>query len=516
MQARQSFLAVTQLFDLVRISMAGVIDPNDPSTWRPDNVAGRFEYTVEEDLTTGKRITRIRTDPTSEASVAAGKELALTIANQTKVVMGKVVTDDPVTLAKDANERAALEEIINASLAERESPPKRPPIGTRIDPKKLPEYDRKKLLTEVWKGHHGEVCAKCSMRTVTDYTQKFNEFVAWIGDRPVDWVEKTDYTQFKTWLQRDHVSPCSGKRVAGIDVRSVDKYTTAISGFFKYAQNSGYFSENMVLPTAKQHIMSKSALKKRARKREANRDFKPEELAVAFDAETYIRENQLVHHFWPPLMALFTGARRAEVSQLLISDVRQESGHWVIDINDEEYKNVKNENACRMVPIHPTLIEIGFLEYLEEVKAAKRGKTLFPGITANQYGEKGNAVGNAWRRYLIGCGLRTKDQKEEADDTLTFHSLRHTAITLLRNAGVPYDIRCQMVGHDAQGQQGDYGAKASVTTIADLAFPQLVYPSIDFSKFHYQKGSLALKRKVGRKHRTKNTKGVVHGDMAIE
>ncbi len=78
LQARQLSLAAYELFAMVKRTMVRPFDPNDLSTWpTAGDVAGKFEMTVEEDIATGKRITRIKTDPDSPASVAAGKEVAL-------------------------------------------------------------------------------------------------------------------------------------------------------------------------------------------------------------------------------------------------------------------------------------------------------------------------------------------------------------------------------------------------------------------------------------------------------
>jgi integrase len=500
-QARHLTTAAYQLFDLVKCSMAPKIDPNDPSTWLPENVKGRFEYTIEEDLNAGTRKVQIKTDSKSPESVAAGRAVALAIEAKKTLSLGKIATDDPARLAEDDNLRAELAAIVAGGsesapapvLAASEPPPRR----TKIDTDKLSQKDRERLLSALWGTYAAQKKdTEWDSRTTTDYNQKFNLFLGWIADRPIHWITKIDYSTYKNWLLTEY-EWAKGKR--GLNARTVDKYTTAVNGFFNWAQASGYFPEGQSLPTAKQTIMSKSAVKKRAKKREANRNFRPEELSVAFDAEAYALENQVVHHFWAPLLALFTGARRAEVSQLLIRDVAQlPDGRWYIDITDDDYsKNVKNDNARRTVPLHPTLIEIGFLDYLNEVKAAKQGPELFPGVEANKHGEKGNAVGNAWRRYLVRRGLRTEQAKDENPDTLTFHSLRHTAISVLREAGVPYDLRCQMVGHEAEGQQADYGGAASVAALAEKVLPVFMYPGLDFSKLRYKVGSLDIKKKSG-------------------
>ncbi len=508
-QAHHLAVAAYQLFELVRGTMAKPIDINNPGAAGPENVAGKFEYIIEEDLNAGTRKVQIKTDSKSPESVAAGRAVALAIEAKKHLFIGKTATDDPAKLAEDNRLREELAAIMAGGGEPAPSPTpaafEPPPRRAKINTDKLGPQDRERLLSALWGMHAAQKKEEWASRTTTDYNQKFNLFLDWIGDRPIHWVTKIDYSAYKNWLLTEYEWQ-KGKR--GINPRTIDKYTTAINGLFNWAQAGGYFPENQSLPTAKQTIMSKAAVKKRAKKREANRNFRPEELAIVFDADAYGAENQVVHHFWAPLLALFTGARRAEVVQLLIRDVSQTpEGLWFIDITDDDYsKNVKNENARRSVPLHPTLIDIGFLDYLKEVKAAKQGPELFPGIEANKHGEKGNAVGNAWRRYLVRRGLRSEQAKDENPDTLTFHSLRHTAISVLRQAGVPYDLRCQMVGHEAEGQQADYGGAASVAALAEKVLPVFKYPGLDFSKLRYKVGSLAIKKKSGYKRKPKAVK----------
>ena len=102
--------------------------------------------------------------------------------------------------------------------------------------------------------------------------------------------------------------------------------------------------------------------------------------------------------------------------------------------------------------------------------------------------------------------LRTAIQKEDDPDTLTFHSLRHTSINLLRDAGVPYDLRCQMVGHDSEGQHAEYGGTAAAAKLAEIVLPLFKYPGLDFSELRYKVGSLAIKKKQGHPRKPRASK----------
>lgn len=488
LRARRLSLTAYEFFGMAKQMTKRPFDPNDPSTFAGlANDVTQFEMTVEEDIATGKRITRIKTDPNSPASIAAGKEAAIAFAQSPSAFRHPASQSEDKALSEEAEIYASAAPATNGTARSRKS----------VDPAKLTPKERRRLLSRLWDEYSAQKKeAEWTSRTLSDYKQKFDTFLAWIGDRIIGTVTKEDYSAFKNWLRVEYEAKNpKGGQTKGLDSRSVDKYTTAINGLFIWAQNSGYFPDGISVPTAKQTIMSKKAVTKRAKKRLANRDFRSEELAIAFDSLAYSIENQVPHHFWCPLIALFTGARRAEISQLLLRDIRKEGDIWVIDIKDDDViKHLKNDSARRTVPIHPTLIDIGLLDYVKEVKAAKLGPELFPGVSANKHGEKGNAVGNAWRRYLIARKLRTEEQDEDEANTLTFHSLRHSAVTCLRKNRVSYDLRCYMVGHEPEGQQPSYGEGVPAKTLAEEVLPWFAFSEIDFSKLRYSPGSLNVKK----------------------
>lgn len=75
--------------------------------------------------------------------------------------------------------------------------------------------------------------------------------------------------------------------------------------------------------------------------------------------------------YWLPILALLTGARQAELWQLRIEDVVQRDGVWLIDINeDTDEKSVKSAAGVREVAVHPKLLELGFVDYVNDMQEA--------------------------------------------------------------------------------------------------------------------------------------------------
>jgi hypothetical protein len=93
---------------------------------------------------------------------------------------------------------------------------------------------------------------------------------------------------------------------------------------------------------------------------------------------------------------LFTGARENEICQLHLLDIYQheETGIWVFDINEDESqttkKSVKKGEHARFVPIHPKLIDLGLLDFVEALKQ-HNGVRLFEDLPyrgKNKYADK--------------------------------------------------------------------------------------------------------------------------------
>lgn len=77
--------------------------------------------------------------------------------------------------------------------------------------------------------------------------------------------------------------------------------------------------------------------------------------------------------FWFGVLKPFAGVGSGEAMALLTTDVRRHHGIWHIDLHNDSRTGAGN----RMVPVHPALIEMGFLEWVRERQAAIGGGRLF-------------------------------------------------------------------------------------------------------------------------------------------
>ncbi|WP_295050480.1 site-specific integrase [Sulfurimonas sp.] len=309
--------------------------------------------------------------------------------------------------------------------------------------------------------------------TWRDYQSAYNDFlfvVANAESRDISSFTKDDFKSFSDALHH-HIPKSRTKKqykdytyenLKKIELKEDEKLATdtkkkkmsLIRQMFDIAVNSEdiAISENLVIPYIikdRQTIKGKTA---RQNKQEARKALSEENLSKLFSSKLYTEKKDYTlkfqpEKFWIPLLATYTGMRQNEICQLKISDIKQEkisTGELVycFELNEDEDKHLKNENAYRCVPLHPKLIELGFIDYYDSVK--NKQPTLWKNLRLHPTEDRYNTDYNKsfmkyFRKYV------TKDS------TQVFHSLRHNvASQLLNNAVIhrlPKALMNQILGH---------------------------------------------------------------------
>jgi integrase len=153
---------------------------------------------------------------------------------------------------------------------------------------------------------------------------------------------------------------------------------------------------------------------------------------------------------WAHWVMAFTGMRIAEVLQLSGSDVRQQDGVWIIDVNEDGTEKSVKTAKKRNVPIHSALQAEGFLAYAGTIAT---DAPLFPDKRLDAHGLRG---GRGWQ--VTGRWVRTRvgliDPRKPPN-----HAWRHRLEDEMRAVGVPEDARDAITGH-ARGTTGrNYGVR---------------------------------------------------------
>ncbi|WP_426025234.1 DUF6538 domain-containing protein [Brevundimonas sp. TSRC1-1] len=189
------------------------------------------------------------------------------------------------------------------------------------------------------------------------------------------------------------------------------------------------------------------------------------------------------HRRWAPLLMLFTGARPSEIAQLAVSDIKGNARHPYISIlteydpkDPDDVRDFvvshKTENARRDIPIHPELISLGFLRYVDERRAAGDAR-LFPAWKLPANGRKLYSSAS-WIRNL-NDRLIPKITARRPKPTL--YSFRHTWKTQMATHQVPAQYQNQILGHAQTGMDDHYlgrmDIKNTYDSIKDISFEGL-------------------------------------------
>jgi integrase len=226
-----------------------------------------------------------------------------------------------------------------------------------------------------------------------------------------------------------------------------------------------------------------------------------EELKALFASPIYLNGERPLGgkgeaSFWLPLLAIFSGARLNELAPVCVEDVKTDtpSGVRFITVieNEEEGRSVKTDSSLRAIPIHPELVRIGFLKFVDAIpKSGGQSARLFPKLTPGPKGGFGEAFSKWFGRYKRDLGIDNPSS--------VFHSFRHGFKDALRAAGVNEDVNDALTGHSGGNSVArGYGWKDMVRrfgfqTLAD-AVARVRYPGLDLSPVHWTVPPAALAR----------------------
>lgn len=221
---------------------------------------------------------------------------------------------------------------------------------------------------------------------------------------------------------------CAEKQPRTVTVATLNKFLNRFDSFCEWCVAQGYIDTNPAANKTIRVSVDDDDL-------EASRvAYSHENLKTVFESPFY-REQMYEHsyQYWVPHLALFTGARINELSQLAVDDIYKHADDiWVIRIKGVRSRNVdkndsgqrskqtvKTMSSRRIIPVHPKLIELGLLAFIEQRKQEKHS-LLFPEITPGRDGF-GQRVSRWYNETHMPDNLGFPK-----GNGLVFHSFRHT------------------------------------------------------------------------------------------
>lgn len=309
-------------------------------------------------------------------------------------------------------------------------------------------------LAEVVAGYFAELqTAGKGKKAQLRWRPVFTRLEEFLGHDKVQRITRKDLLRWKDELLQ-RFSPKTVK----------DTYLAAVGAVFQWAVDNGRMAEN---PAAGIKVRASAV------KRERERGFTElEAQAVLRAAMNYTPARYAGKHTrefagttaakrWTPFLAAYTGARISELTQLRKTDVREEQGIKYLRLTPAA-GSIKS-GWYRDVPIHPHLVELGFLEFVE---GCGDGPLFYHERESTAQTSPAEMVSSRVCKWVRSLGV--------IGDVQPNHGWRHRLKTQGTELGISARILDAIQGHAARtaGEQyGDITLKAKDAAIRQ--FPRL-------------------------------------------
>ena len=159
--------------------------------------------------------------------------------------------------------------------------------------------------------------------------------------------------------------------------------------------------------------------------------------------------NNKLPYYWVFLLGIFSGMRTNEMCQLRLSDLKKVDKIWFMFVEDSENTKVKTESSIRKIPLHPQLIELGFIDYVGNLRKKKKTRVFWE-LREDRDGFASKVSRHYNEKFLPAIGVWKKHTK-------VLYCTRHTFINKLYSARVDENVIKNLVGHEKEFTMKHYG-----------------------------------------------------------
>ena len=276
----------------------------------------------------------------------------------------------------------------------------------------------------------------CADSTVVFYTHATARFIEWLGvdaAKPMGSITRAQVESF-----RNHLT-------GSLATKTVNHQLKGVKMLFKAALEQGLLSDNPA--AAVKTIAAKRATVKRK------------------EAFTLEQVRTILGHCdseWKTLvlLGLYSGQRLADLQNLKWNQISKEADMLTLV--------TRKTGTAMTIPAAASL-----KAHLQEMPRPKDNEAY---VLLGLAKLRTNTLSGVFADKLVEAGIRSKDESGDQRDhsRLSFHSLRHSAVTMLKEAGVPLATVKALIGHSSDAMSENYtkiGVEAM--TAGAAAFPEI-------------------------------------------
>lgn len=334
--------------------------------------------------------------------------------------------------------------------------------------------------------------------TQTDNKAHLNAFCEWFGEnKPVNQITRDDILNFREQVLkclplRRRTNPAlkslnlreviALENVKRIGEKTINGYLITISSFMEWCILNEYIARNPAVSLSLD--ITTSPRDERAEYSDAEIERAIFLLASMPKAGKNGAKN--IDHMWIILLAAYDAMRENEICQLMIDDIICHKGiPCVVARKEPELgQHTKTSNSTRMIPIHPDIIKLGFLDFVNERRARRDNQTNLPAneverirnqqifqsmtynVTQKLFTKNFKNFFKDFKIEIIAGKKYKSDFEMKYDQTKTFHSFRHSCISKMNNrCKIPYVIK-YLDGHSMSGETDRRYTKPDMAVIS--------------------------------------------------
>ena len=294
-------------------------------------------------------------------------------------------------------------------------------------------------LAELIDKYISEHSVNWSASTIKSFKSKFDTMIKTLPSNGVQTAVKVA-DDINSYTRDSYINYRNKLNKLGYSPKSINDRMNLLSSLLKWGVRNGFVERNHA--EGLQVKLDKSADEQR-------KVYDPDDLKRVID--NLPRSNKSPWMFWIPLIAMYSGMRREEICQLRAKDIEQIDGVWCFKIvgDSQAGLTVKTSFSSRIVPVHPYLVDQGFLTYLANQESDSNLWGFKKYKNQWEYGKKfGNWFSTFNREYVTQDPLKC------------FHSFRHTVANTLKQRGVQESLIAELLGHKNDSiTTGRYGKK---------------------------------------------------------
>lgn len=372
------------------------------------------------------------------------------------------------------------------------------PQGQAVDQNLIPS-ENNPPFSVVWERYLEE--RKPSAGTVRSFAAAVRRFTELVGDLPIKAVTKAHIRQYKdvlvtlpTYLPRRldkekfpavlkwvEKQKAKGEVFTLLSTKTINEgRLAALSTVFTHAIRNGYIDFNPAagIRVFEQRVRTRIPLKTPYTEQDIETIFKKSSL---FNSKSNLgtlpkaqkatrrrgkqypawsAEDVRTDYRWLLLLGLYTGARIEELSHLRLDDILQRQGISCLSIHESEdgTRTIKTAAAQRLIPIHPSLLELGFMSHVQKIKSQFGEQAqLFPTFVPNAQNKMSDRFTDWWKKYSEEIGIRPSGEEQGGQGRpKSFHSFRHLFKNMGLNSGVNQEHLDEIQGHADNGVSSGY------------------------------------------------------------